>query len=107
MPRPKTLKEALRKACDEGRNWAEHQPSLRVAWENCEVGAWMAWWLVHFRGVPEAVLQALASYSGITETDYRGTVYWLDRGDTTAEQQRAYAILLRRTFQPNGAYRRR
>lgn len=33
-------------ACPEAVKWAHTQPSLMAAWQQCQCGDWMIWWLV-------------------------------------------------------------
>jgi hypothetical protein len=76
-------------ACDDAVKWALTQPSLAVAWRNCERGDWMLWLLARLDADRPTMVRAAACcaelalpYAGETEPEcmaaIQAAVGWAD-----------------------------
>lgn len=91
-----TLKQATPHFCREGQQWARRQPNLRKAWATCKNGHWMAWWLVHYRGVNIVHIHAIGSAVGAE---------LFPMGCASKDEQRRLATALRAQYLPSGRLR--
>ncbi len=92
-----TFKQAQKNFCRGAKRWAVKQPNLATAWRNCRVGAWMAWWLLHWRYVDVEDLKTIAYQLGLNHT------YLPNKANR--HLQLAYAKEIRRLYHPSGKLR--